>query len=481
MHATGAVFRNPVGPDTVYEAIIAEFKAGEDSSCNIMVIRNAFTGQRWGRRLFADYGMVFVLLLLMITFSLLTLTRQSSTGVDAGRDVAARIIRQYGTTARILIAVPFGEQNRKFAAGAEEVFGTAGVKLAGTVIGTPADARAMLERLAKTGELPDAVAVTDKSSQWAVFGRYPQLSPDRLVEPSQSPWPVFLKAENLLGVASQTAIYAIIAVGMTMVIIIREIDLSVGSVLALASVTATAFIRDFGGGSTASLAAICAGCFLALGVTSLAGALNGVMLTVARLPSFIVTLAMMLIARGLAQRISAQQSIGDIPAAFRWLGGGSLGGIPNPVWLMLMFYAIAHFVMGRTVFGRVLYAIGGNPEAARLCGIRVQWWRFLVFTLSGALSGLGGILLSSRLNAGDPKYGEMYELEVIAAVVVGGTSLMGGEGRMFGTLIGAFIIAVIRNGMNLLGVESSSQSIVLGSVLLLAVLADQIKRRWQPA
>jgi ribose transport system permease protein len=146
---------------------------------------------------------------------------------------------------------------------------------------------------------------------------------------------------------------------------------------------------------------------------------------------------------------------------------------------MLLFYVVAHWLMTRTVFGRRLYAIGGNPEAARLCGIRVQWMRFLVFTISGLLSGLGGILLSSRLNAGDPKYGEMYELEVIAAVVVGGTSLLGGDGRMFGTLIGAFIIAVIRNGMNLMGVESSSQSIVLGAVLLLAVMADQIKRRLQ--
>ena len=146
---------------------------------------------------------------------------------------------------------------------------------------------------------------------------------------------------------------------------------------------------------------------------------------------------------------------------------------------MLLFYVVAHWLMTRTVFGRRLYAIGGNPEAARLCGIRVQWMRFLVFTISGLLAGLGGILLSSRLNAGDPKYGEMYELEVIAAVVVGGTSLLGGDGRMFGTLIGAFIIAVIRNGMNLMGVESSSQSIVLGAVLLLAVMADQIKRRLQ--
>jgi len=162
--------------------------------------------------------------------------------------------------------------------------------------------------------------------------------------------------------------------------------------------------------------------------------------------------------------------------AFRWLGSGSVAGIPNPILIMVVLYAIAHVVMTQSVFGRILYAIGGNAEAARLAGIRVQPAKMIVYTISGALAGLGGIMVSSRLNAGDPKYGDMYELEVIAAVVVGGTSLMGGEGRMLGTLIGAFIIAVIRNGMNLMSVESSSQKIVLGAVLLLSVLVDQIKR-----
>jgi ribose transport system permease protein len=135
--------------------------------------------------------------------------------------------------------------------------------------------------------------------------------------------------------------------------------------------------------------------------------------------------------------------------------------------------------MQYSVFGRVLYAIGGNAEAARLVGIQVRRTQLLVYTISGALAGLGGIILSSRLNAGDPKYGDMFELNVIAAVVVGGTSLMGGEGRMLGTLIGAFIIAVIRNGMNLMSVAPSNQQIVLGVVLLMAVLADRLKRRFK--
>ncbi|MFM7922833.1 MAG: ABC transporter permease, partial [Planctomycetaceae bacterium] len=254
-----------------------------------------------------------------------------------------------------------------------------------------------------------------------------------------------------------------------------------GSIVALSSVTAAVFLRDVGGGASAGSGALAMACLLAVLVAAAAGAVNGLLVTTARLPSFIATLAMMLIARGLAQRITSQESIGDtwLPPAFKTLGGGSPGGLPNPVWIMIVLYAVAHFVMSRTAFGRKLYAIGGNPEAARLCGIRLQALKFAVFTISGGLAGLGGLLLSSRLNCGDPKYGDMYELEVIAAAVVGGTSLMGGEGRMLGTLIGAFIIAVIRNGMNLLGVESSGQSIVLGAVLAGAVLIDQLKRRWQ--
>ena len=151
--------------------------------------------------------------------------------------------------------------------------------------------------------------------------------------------------------------------------------------------------------------------------------------------------------------------------------------VPNPVWLMIVLYVIAHMVMSQTVFGRYVYAIGGNKEAARLSGVPVKLTLLIVYTVCGALSGLGGVVLASQLEAGDPKFGLMYELEVIAAVVVGGTSLMGGQGKIFGTLIGAFIIAVIKNGMNLMNVDPFNQRIVLGAVLLAAVLLDQLKRR----
>ena len=152
-------------------------------------------------------------------------------------------------------------------------------------------------------------------------------------------------------------------------------------------------------------------------------------------------------------------------------------GIPHPILLMIVLYVVSHIVMSRTVFGRYVYAIGGNSEAARLSGVPVKRILMTVYTICGALAGLGGIVLTSQLSAGDPKFGLMYELEVIAAVVVGGTSLMGGRGKIFGTLIGAFIIAVIKNGMNLTNVDPFNQKIVLGAVLMVAVLLDTLKRR----
>ena len=433
------------------------------------------------RRLFSDYGMVLVLLLLILVVSILTLEPQNLTGREVGAATADQILAAYGQQAVVAIAVPAGAADRQYLEGVKARIEQAGGQIAGAVSGSPAQARQMLQRAAQSGVVINSLAVTGKSQEWTVLDSVRQDGQIRFFVPQVRWWPNFLKAGNLLGVANQTAIYAIIAVGMTMVIILREIDLSVGSIVALSSVTVAGYLRYFAGGSSAGAGALTIACLLALLVSAAAGAVNGVLLTVARLPSFIVTLAMMLVARGLAQRLSNQESIGDVwlPPAFRTLGGGSLAGLPNPVWIMIVLYPAAHFMMSRTAFGRKLYAIGGNPEAARLCGIRLQQVKFLVFTLSGALAGLGGLLLSSRLNCGDPKYGDMYELEVIAAVVVGGTSLMGGEGRMLGTLIGAFIIAVIRNGMNLLGIESSSQNIVLGAVLAGAVLADQLKRRWQ--
>ena len=424
-----------------------------------------------------DYGMVFVLALLILVMSVLTLKDQQPTGRDAGLSVADVLVSQFPADAGILICVPGSADDRVFAEAVMERLAASNRKPLDVVSGSPAEARQLIEKLIAEGSSIDAVAVTGTSASWRIFDRFPQLNSARFVSPQGGRWPDFLKMSNLSGVANQTAIYAVIAIGMTMVIITGGIDLSVGSLVALSSVVATVLIRDIGGGLHASVPAMAAACLAGICVAGAAGFFNGIMITVAALPSFIVTLAMMLIASGLALRFANFQSINAVPPSFRWIGGGTTAGAPNPILIMIGLYAVAHIIMTRSVFGRVLYAIGGNAEAARLSGIRVQQTKLLVYTISGALAGLGGILVSSRLNAGEPKYGDMYELEVIAAVVVGGTSLMGGEGRMLGTLIGAFIIAVIRNGMNLLSVESSNQKIVLGAVLMISVLADRLKRR----
>ena len=261
-----------------------------------------------------------------------------------------------------------------------------------------------------------------------------------------------------------------------MVIITGGIDLGVGSLVALAAVTSALIIKQLGG-TEAGIGTVVLGTLVGMLVCAASGLFVGEIVTRFRLPPFIVTLAIMMMASGLAFRLTEGQSIPNLPPSFFWLGGGKTFGVPNPVWLMIGLYIVAHIVMSQTVFGRYVYAIGGNEEASRLSGVPVKRVLLIVYTVCGALAGLGGVVLASQLAAGDPKFGLMYELEVIAAVVVGGTSLMGGSGKIFGTLIGAFIIAVIKNGMNLMGVESFNQKIVLGAVLLGAVLLDQVKRR----
>jgi ribose transport system permease protein len=209
------------------------------------------------------------------------------------------------------------------------------------------------------------------------------------------------------------------------------------------------------------------------------GAFSGLVITRFLIPPFIATLAMMQVAAGMGYIISQGKPIYQLPEGFVALGRGAdpLLGIPYAVILMVVLYVIAHIVMSRTTFGRYVYAVGGNMEASRLAGIRVRAVLFSVYTLCGILAGLGGVLMASQLKSGAPTYGLTYELYVIAAVVVGGTSLSGGEGRIFGTLIGAFIIAVIQNGMNLTNVESYTQKVVLGLVILGAVLLDRLKHQ----
>jgi ribose transport system permease protein len=219
-------------------------------------------------------------------------------------------------------------------------------------------------------------------------------------------------------------------------------------------------------------------CLAAIAVCGLVGAFNGAMITRFDMPPFIVTLSMMLVGRGLASLTSNAQSIYQIPDSFVWLGGGAdLFGLPNAVVLMLVLYGLAHVLMSRMRLGRYLYAVGGNREAARLAGVPVDRVVIFAYVASAVLAAIGGVIMASQLKSGSPTYGNMYELYVIAATVVGGAALSGGEGKMFGTLTGAFTIAVMRNGMNLTNIESDMQMVVLGLVILGAVLIGQIRHR----
>ena len=424
-----------------------------------------------------DYGMIFVLLVLAGLFSVLTIKQQHPTGEAAGRQVADFILARHGRQARVLIVTRNTGEDLAFSNGAATSLKAAGATVLENVHGSAPDAKLAIDSILASGGEIDAIAANDVTSKWPVYDRYPNVGSGKCVVPSSFTWPDFLKVSNLLGVANQTAIYAMIAIGMTMVIITGGIDLSVGSLVALASVGTAIMIRDGGGGANARLGMVVGATIAGICICALAGAFNGFMITTFQVPPFIVTLSMMMMASGLSYRLSSGRSIPELPTSFFWLGRGETAGIPNPILLMTLLYIIAHVVMSRTVFGRYVYAIGGNAEAARLSGVPVKRILMSVYTICGALAGLGGIVLTSQLSAGDPKFGLMYELEVIAAVVVGGTSLMGGRGKIFGTLIGAFIIAVIKNGMNLKDVDPFNQKIVLGAVLMLAVLFDTLKRR----
>ena len=277
----------------------------------------------------------------------------------------------------------------------------------------------------------------------------------------------FFTSDNILNVTLQTSITAIIAVGMTFVILTGGIDLSVGALVALTGVVAT------GAMSFLPLPlALVAG--LLVGV--LIGFLAGIFITKLNITPFIVTLAMMTICRGLAFMYTGGRPIWEVPPEFTVLGNGRFLAIPIPTLIMVSVYVIAYLVLHRTKFGRYVYAVGGNKEAARLAGINTNTVLLQVYIISGLLASLSGILLASRMNSGQPNSGQMYELDVIAAVVVGGTSLMGGRGTIIGTFMGAMLIGVLRNGLNLLNVSSYVQMVMVGVVILLAVMMDRMRK-----
>jgi ribose transport system permease protein len=273
----------------------------------------------------------------------------------------------------------------------------------------------------------------------------------------------FLTVGNLTNVLRQNAFTAILAAGMSFVILAAGIDLSVGSVVGLTGVMCADWLVRGSGLATA----VGLGLLVGLAV----GAVNGLVITRLRVPPFIVTLAMMLIVRGAAFKYTDARTISGLPASFSMLSSSTTTAL-----IMLSVYGAAWAVLMRTPFGRHVYAIGGNVDAAHLSGIRVQRTQLVVYLLSGFAAGLAGILVASRLNAGYPRAGEFYELDAIAAVVVGGTSLFGGRGSIWGTLAGAFFIGILNNGLNLYRVSTYDQLIVKGAVLLAAASLDRWRR-----
>ena len=280
----------------------------------------------------------------------------------------------------------------------------------------------------------------------------------------------FLTFDNLMNVFRQSAVNTLLALGQLLVIVTAGIDLSVGSILGFACVVAALMLKAGAPAWLSILAAIAVGTAL--------GSVNGLLLTRLRLPHpFIPTLGMMNVARGMALVISGGFPISGLPEGFRWLGAGKIAFIPAPVLVVLAVCVLLHLFLNRTTIGRDIYAIGGNKQAAVLCGIPVNSRLTLVYAMSGGLAGLAAILLAGRMNSGFPLAGAGAELDSIAAVIIGGASFFGGVGTVSGTLVGALMIGVLRNGLNLLDVSSYWQSAVIGVVIVMAVWIDVVRQR----
>ncbi|GEN23511.1 ABC transporter permease [Halomonas cupida] len=279
--------------------------------------------------------------------------------------------------------------------------------------------------------------------------------------------PYFLGVNNLLNVLRQVSINGVLAIGMTFVILTRGIDLSVGSMMAFAAMVAASFaVVDSGMPLIVPLT-------LGLAAGLALGCVNGVMVARFAIPPFVMTLGMLSMARGLTYIYSDGMPISSLSPSFLWLGQGMVVGIPVPVILFAAVFMLAWFTLRYTTFGRYVYAVGGNPTAARLSGIKVSRITFSVYAISGLLCGLAGLMIAARTSAALPQAGVAYELDAIAAVVIGGTSLAGGKGRIVGTLFGVLIIGVINNGLDLLGVSSFYQQLVKGAIIVVAVMLDR--------
>jgi ribose/xylose/arabinose/galactoside ABC-type transport system permease subunit len=290
--------------------------------------------------------------------------------------------------------------------------------------------------------------------------------------------PSFYDPNNIVNIVKQIAITAIVAAGMTFVILTAGIDLSVGSLIGLTGMVATYTLDRLGMPAPVAVAA-------GIGSGALCGLINGASIIRFNVPPFVSTLAMMTMARGAAFLIVEDWPIAPLPDSFKVLGVGRLGPetwplwtrIPVPVIVMAAVFVVAGITLKKTPFGRYVYAVGGNEEASRLSGINVNGVKLAVYVICGLLSGLAGVIMAAKSGCGHPNAGLMYELEVIAAVVVGGTSLFGGKGTIPGTLVGALLIGTLTNGLNICGVGAYQQSVVKGAVILLAVIVESGRQR----
>jgi ribose/xylose/arabinose/galactoside ABC-type transport system permease subunit len=281
--------------------------------------------------------------------------------------------------------------------------------------------------------------------------------------------PAFLTASNLTNIVTQSAVVGIAAIGATFVIITSGIDLSVGSNIALSGMIGAIVAQSTGSGLI--------GIAVVLLVAALVGAFNGASVAWLRLAPFIVTLAAMGMARGLTLQISQGQSVYSLPAELNWLGASAIFDVKTSALVTVILFIAAHFVLARTTFGHRIYAVGGNAEAARLAGINVKGVVFSAYVIAGVTAGIAALILLGRLDSATPNAASGTELQVIAAVVIGGTSLFGGKGSMIGTFVGVLLIGVINNGLTLLNVSSFWVQFVQGALIFLAVLLDSVNTR----
>jgi len=290
--------------------------------------------------------------------------------------------------------------------------------------------------------------------------------------------PYFRTFDNFVGILLATAVNGVLALGATFVIITAGIDLSVGTLMTFSAVMTGVFITNMG-------LPIPIGLLGGIGAGSLVGLINGVLISRLKIPPFITTLGMLYVTKGLSLVISELSPIyfNDTPA-FREMAMGSVLAriipgfeVPNAVLILFGAALVANIILTRTILGRYTFALGSNEEATRLSGVNVVAWKTAVYTLAGMFSGIGGVLMASRLNSAQPALGAGYELDAIAAVVIGGTSLSGGEGSILGTIIGAFIISTLTNGLRIMSVPQEWQIVVTGCIVILAVFLDIIRRR----